>query len=40
MPLKKGNDKATIDANIRKLISEGYSPRQAAAIAYNFANKR
>lgn len=34
MPLKQGTSKRTISANIQKLIDEGYSPKQAAAIAY------
>jgi hypothetical protein len=37
MPLKRGGDSATISKNIGKLISEGYSRDQAAAIAYDFA---
>jgi hypothetical protein len=39
MPLKAGKDKATIQENIRKLISEGYAPNQATAIAYNYARQ-
>lgn len=39
MPLKRGADKATIQANIEKLIAEGYDPKQAAAIAYERAGK-
>lgn len=33
MPLEKGSDQATIEQNIAKLISEGYSMAQAVAIA-------
>lgn len=40
MPLKRGRSKQTIAENIRKLISEGYAPKQAAAIAYGEARKR
>jgi hypothetical protein len=40
MPLKPGSSRATIQENIRKLISEGYTPQQAAAIAYAEARKR
>lgn len=39
MPLKEGYSKATIEANIAKLIKEGYSPQQAAAIANSEADK-
>lgn len=39
MPLKEGYSKATIEANIRKLISEGYSQQQAVAIANDEADK-
>jgi len=39
MPLKKGGSKRTIQENIKKLISEGHSPNQASAIAYNVAGK-
>lgn len=39
MPLKRGSSQQTISENIKKLISEGYSPKQAAAIAYDTANK-
>jgi hypothetical protein len=40
MPLKPGSSPATIQENIRKLIAEGYTPQQAAAIAYAEARKR
>ncbi len=40
MPLKPGSSRATIQENIRKLIAEGYTPQQAAAIAYAEARKR
>ncbi len=39
MPLKKGKSKRIIAANIRQLISEGYKPSQAVAIAYKNAGK-
>lgn len=37
MPLKKGKSKKIISSNVGKLIHEGYSIKQAAAIAYRFA---
>lgn len=40
MPLKPGKSDATISANIGKLVSEGYSQSQAAAIAYNNAGEK
>ena len=39
MPLKKGASKSTIQANIKKEISSGKKPAQAAAIAYSVARK-
>ena len=39
MPLKKGNSKETIQANIDELIRAGHSPEQAAAIAYKEAGE-
>jgi hypothetical protein len=39
MPLFQGDTQTIISMNIRKLISEGYSPEQAAAIAYAEAEK-
>lgn len=35
MPLKSGSSKKVIQENIRELISSGYDPKQAAAIAYS-----
>ncbi len=40
MPLKKGSSKATIEHNINKLISEGYRPKQAVAIAMSNAGRK
>jgi hypothetical protein len=39
MPLFQGDTPTIISMNIRKLISEGYSAEQAAAIAYAEAEK-
>jgi hypothetical protein len=39
MPLFQGDSQEIISMNIRKLISEGYSQEQAAAIAYAEAEK-
>lgn len=39
MPLKKGSSKATVQSNIKKEISMGKKPSQAAAIAYSEAKK-
>ena len=39
MPLKRGSDQRTISQNIGTLISEGYKRDQAAAIAYDKANR-
>ena len=39
MPLKSGSSKKDIQANIGELISSGYPPKQAAAIAYDKARK-
>jgi hypothetical protein len=39
MPLCKGGSKKVIAKNIKKLISEGYDPKQAAAISYDKAGK-
>lgn len=37
MPLQSGPSKEVVQANIEKLIREGYEPKQAAAIAYSKA---
>ena len=39
MPLLKGSSKKVIQANIAKLIKEGYDVKQATAIAYSEAKK-
>ena len=40
MPLLPGSSQQVIQENIRRLIAEGYTPQQAAAIAYAEARKR
>lgn len=40
MPLKKGNSRAVIKANIQKLVKEGRPIKQAVAIAYASARKK
>lgn len=37
MPLTKGRSRKIVAENIRKLIQEGYPPKQAVAIAYRTA---
>jgi len=39
MPLKKGRSKKTVGKNIRTLIREGKTPRQAAAISFSKAGQ-
>lgn len=39
MPLQKGRSKKNISANIRKLMEEGKSKKQALAIALQHAEK-
>ena len=39
MPLKRGHPKKTINSNIRTLVREGRSQRQAIAIAFTQVNK-
>lgn len=39
MPLKSGNSKADVSANIRELKQAGYPTKQAVAIALDKAGK-
>lgn len=39
MPLREGDNKKTVSANISKLINEGYSKKQAVAISLQRAGK-
>lgn len=39
MPLRKGSSKATVSANIRQLMAEGYPHKQAVAIALDTARR-
>jgi len=39
MPLKRGASRAAVSTNIRTLIHEGRSPKQAQAIALSKAGK-
>jgi hypothetical protein len=39
MPLAKGSSQSVISKNIKKLIEEGYPPKQATAIALEKSGK-
>lgn len=40
MPLRKGPPSAVIQQNMKKLIAEGYSQKQAVAIALQNAKRK
>lgn len=39
MPLKRGKSEKAVEHNVKQLIQDGYSQKQAVAIALNKAGK-